>query len=85
MMKKVRLEELKAGVKFTRAVYITPTNMLVGPNTPVKHSDIERLKKWGIKEVETAGDMIEPANVDYSFHDGEEVDYKEKLIEENKK
>lgn len=87
MMKKIKLEELKPGVKFTRAVYITPTNMLVGPNTPVKNTDIDRLKKWGIKEVETAGEMIEPAkSVDYyTFHEGEDVHFKEKIIEEYKK
>lgn len=87
MMKKIKIDELKPGVKFTRAVYITPTNMLVGPNTPVKNSDIERLKKWGIKEVETAGDMIEPAtSVDYyTLHDGEETNFKEKIIDEYKK
>ncbi|MBN1898097.1 MAG: HD domain-containing protein [Spirochaetes bacterium] len=58
MMKKINLSDLKAGMKFSRAVYITPTNMLVGPNMPLKSSDIEKLKRWGIKEVETAGDII---------------------------
>jgi HD-GYP domain-containing protein (c-di-GMP phosphodiesterase class II) len=57
-MKKLRVGELKPGMVFDKAVYIDMNNMLVAPMVPVKEEDITRLKKWGIEEVETAGEMI---------------------------
>jgi HD-GYP domain-containing protein (c-di-GMP phosphodiesterase class II) len=57
-MKKLRVEELKPGMVFDKAVYIDMNNMLVAPMVPVKEEDITRLKKWGIEEVETAGEMV---------------------------
>lgn len=80
MMKKIKIEDLKPGMKFTRAVYITPTNMLVGPDMPIKEKDIERLKRWGIKDVETSGDISEVSHIDYGTDAKEENTYKEKLI-----
>ncbi len=84
-MKKISVTELKPGMKFSRAVYITPTNMLVGPNMPLKSADIEKLKRWGIKEVETSGEIIYTPRVDYSFEEKEGVSIKERIIAEYKK
>ena len=66
-MNKIKIEDLKPGMKFSHAVYITPTNMLVGPEMPINGKDIDRLKKWGIEEVETSGEVI--GEVDYSFEE----------------
>ncbi len=57
-MKKLKIEELKPGMVFDKAVYIDMSNMLVAPMVPLKEEDINRLKKWGIEEVETAGDVV---------------------------
>lgn len=84
MMKKIKIEELKPGMKFTRAVYITPTNMLVGPDMPIKNNDLERLKRWGIKEVETSGEVYETVSVDHKMDEDEKADFKDKLINQYK-
>ena len=57
-MKKILVSELKPGMKFTQAVYIDRNNILVGPDVPVKESDIKRLLKWDIREVESDGEII---------------------------
>ncbi len=88
MMKKIKIEDLKPGMRFTRAVYITPANMLVGAHMPVKEEDIKKLVKWGIKEVQTAGEIIpgSATKVDYSFTEKDSKLYlKEKLIDEYRK
>jgi HD-GYP domain-containing protein (c-di-GMP phosphodiesterase class II) len=57
-MQKIRVDELKPGMVFDKAVYIDMNNILVAPMVPLKKEDIDRLVKWGIEEVETAGVMI---------------------------
>ena len=57
-MRKIRVDELKPGMVFDKAVYIDMNNILVAPMVPLKKEDIDRLVKWGIEEVETAGVMI---------------------------
>jgi HD-GYP domain-containing protein (c-di-GMP phosphodiesterase class II) len=57
-MKKIQTKDLKDGMRFTDTVFIDKKNILVGPNVPVKQKDIERLLKWGIFELETAGELI---------------------------
>jgi HD-GYP domain-containing protein (c-di-GMP phosphodiesterase class II) len=57
-MKKIRVEELKPGMVFDKAVYIDMNNILAPPMVPLKKEDIDRLVKWGIEEVETAGVMV---------------------------
>jgi len=82
-MNKIKVDDLQPGMKFTRAVYITPTNMLVGPDMPLKSKDIDRLKRWGIKEVETSGEVYETEVVELTSEE-KEVEYKDKLIEQYK-
>ena len=57
-MRKITVEELKPGMKFDKPVYIDSNNMLVGANIAIKEDDIKKLMRWGIHEIETAGDMI---------------------------
>jgi HD-GYP domain-containing protein (c-di-GMP phosphodiesterase class II) len=57
-MRKIRVDELKPGMVFDNSVYIDMNNILVAPMVPLKKEDIDRLVKWGIEEVETAGVMV---------------------------
>lgn len=59
MLKKIRTADLRAGMKFSKSVYIDQNNILVAPNVSVKQKDIDRLLAWGIHELETAGDVID--------------------------
>ena len=54
-MKKIQIEKLKPGMKFDKPVYIDSSNIFVGANVPIKESDLEKLTKWGVQEVETMG------------------------------
>ncbi len=57
-MRKLRVEELKPGMVFDKAVYIDMNNILVPAMVPLKEEDLSRLINWGIEEVETAGVMV---------------------------
>lgn len=57
IMKKIPVEELRPGMRFDKPVYIDSNNMLVGANVTIKESDIKRLMKWGISEIETMGNL----------------------------
>lgn len=59
-MEKIRVSDLKPGDRYDKAIYIDQVNILVDAGVPVKESDLERLRKWGILEVETAGNKIQP-------------------------
>jgi HD-GYP domain-containing protein (c-di-GMP phosphodiesterase class II) len=65
-MKKISVKELKPGMVFDKAVYIDMNNILVAPMVPLKEEDINRLIKWGIEEVETAGEIIKEGQVKQS-------------------
>ncbi len=56
-IKKIPVEDLKPGMRFDKPVYIDSSNMLVGANVTIKESDIKRLMKWGISEIETMGSL----------------------------
>ena len=57
-IKKIPVDELKPGMVFNRSVYIDENNILTAPMVPLKDEDIKRLKKWGVQEVETEGEVI---------------------------
>jgi HD-GYP domain-containing protein (c-di-GMP phosphodiesterase class II) len=58
MMKKIPVEELKPGMRFDKPVYIDSSNIFVGANLTIKETDIKKLMKWGVSEIETAGNLI---------------------------
>ncbi len=58
MMKKIKVTDLKPGMTFDQSVYIDPTNILVQARQELTAKDIDRLVKWGIREVETNGVLI---------------------------
>jgi len=57
-MTKYQVKFLRAGVSFTKPVYIDPTNMLAGANEIISQSDLDRLNKWKIEEVMSAGEPV---------------------------
>jgi len=57
-MNKIKIEDLKAGTRFSEAVYIEEDSLFVPAEVTIKAKDIDRLKKWGIDEVTTEGHRI---------------------------
>ncbi|MDY6968667.1 MAG: HD-GYP domain-containing protein [Spirochaetota bacterium] len=57
-MKKIPVEELKPGMRFSKPIYIDSNNMYVVANVSIKESDIKKLMQWGVNEIETAGEII---------------------------
>jgi len=83
-MKKLRVDELKAGMVFDKAVYIDMNNILLAPMVPLKEEDIQRLIKWGIEEVETAGEVIKRVEPEKKLSIKDEVTKLTKLAESGK-
>ena len=65
-MKKYKVDDLKPGMVFDKAVYIDMNNILVAPMVPLKEEDINRLIKWGIEEIETAGEVVKQGSDEQS-------------------
>ncbi len=57
-MKKIRVSDLKPGIKFDQPVYVDDESILVPAEIPLKDKDIDRLRKWGIETVQTSGEII---------------------------
>jgi HD-GYP domain-containing protein (c-di-GMP phosphodiesterase class II) len=57
-MNNIDVKTLKAGDRFSKAVFIDETNILVQENIPLKQKDIDRLSRWGIKTVQTEGALL---------------------------
>ena len=57
-LKKFKVEDLKPGMVFDQAVYVDENNIMAAPMVPIKEVDINRLIKWGIEDVETAGVVV---------------------------
>jgi len=60
-MKKIQLEKISAGMKFSQDVFVDGKNLLVPAGVPVKQKDIDQLRKWGITQVQTEGDLLPDA------------------------
>lgn len=60
-MKTIRVEELRAGLMFNKPVFIDSENILLPANIPLRDKDIERLRKWNIKSVQTDGEIVTEA------------------------
>ncbi len=56
-MKKIRVDELKEGMKFSKALYDEHKNIVVKANQPIDKYKINSLKSKGIEFLETAGEM----------------------------
>ncbi|MCB1140125.1 MAG: DUF3391 domain-containing protein [Leptospiraceae bacterium] len=72
-MRKVKVAQLRPGMVFDSPVYIDPNNLLVQANQELSEKDIDRLKKWGIEDVETSGHLVkEPEKAVSDFDSKEE-------------
>jgi HD-GYP domain-containing protein (c-di-GMP phosphodiesterase class II) len=58
-MKKIAVDNLRAGMKFDQPVYIDGENILVPAEIRITEKDISRLRKWEIESVQTAGSVID--------------------------
>lgn len=57
-MKKIKVIDLKAGMKFSAPVYLDGDNLLVPEKIEIKEKDIQRLIRWEIESVETDGELL---------------------------
>ena len=57
-MNKIAVTELKAGQCFSQPVFVDGDSLFVAEGLPIKQRDIERLVKWGVEYVESAGDPV---------------------------
>jgi HD-GYP domain len=61
MKKRIALDQIKAGSRFSEDVFIDDKNLLVPALVAVKQKDIDSLKKWGISFVITEGGLVDEA------------------------
>jgi len=61
MKKKISLDQITTGTKFTEDVYIDDQNLLVPAGVAVKQKDLDMLQKWGVTFVFTEGTQISSA------------------------
>lgn len=59
-MKKIPVEQLEAGLKFNKSVYVDGENLLVPANVEIRQKDIDRLRRWGVEVVMTDGVPVSP-------------------------
>ncbi len=57
-MNRVSTSELKAGMTFNDIVFVDPCSPLLSPYQALKEEDITRLKKEGVMELSTNGDIV---------------------------
>lgn len=57
-MKKISVEDIQAGQRFSRPVYVDEDNLFVPEGIAVRERDLERLRKWEIRVLYTEGDPI---------------------------
>ncbi|NCN09179.1 MAG: HD-GYP domain-containing protein [Leptospira sp.] len=60
-MKKIEVSSLRKGDRFSKPVYLDPDTVFISSNSPISVADLERLTKFGIKEVYSDGNKIEEA------------------------
>ncbi len=78
-MRKLEVSSLKEGMAFDKPVYIDAENMLVDAFEALKSTDIDRLTKWNIKEVETDGQPAQAKEVE-EFEEPEPEEYEDIII-----
>jgi HD-GYP domain-containing protein (c-di-GMP phosphodiesterase class II) len=59
MKKRIALDQIKPGSRFSENVFIDDKNLLVPANIAVKQKDIDALKRWGVAFVLTEGAIVE--------------------------
>jgi len=59
MKKRIALDQIKPGSRFSEDVYVDETNLLVPADIAVKQKDIDNLKRWGVTFVLTEGNLVD--------------------------
>jgi HD-GYP domain-containing protein (c-di-GMP phosphodiesterase class II) len=59
MKKRIALDQIKPGSRFTEDVFVDESNLLVPANIPVKQRDLDALKRWGVAFVVTEGGLVD--------------------------
>lgn len=59
MKKRIALDQIKAGSRFSEDVFIDDKNLLVPASVAVKQKDLDSLKRWGVSFVVTEGSLVE--------------------------
>ena len=54
-MNKMQVDDLEPGMEFDQPVYLEGNSLFVPAGIKIKQKDIDRLRKWGIAQVETEG------------------------------
>lgn len=57
-MKKIKVTDLEAGMRFSSPVYLDGENLLVPEKIEIMEKDIKRLLRWDVEFVETEGDLL---------------------------
>ncbi len=65
-MNSIKVNDLRAGLRFDKPVYVDGVNILVPENVEIKEKDIERLNKWHVTHVTTEGKPIRDLPVESS-------------------
>jgi len=68
-MKKIKVSDLKAGMKFSAPVYLDGENLLVPEKIEIKEKDIKRLLRWDIEFVETDGVPVTDSDKEHNSDD----------------
>ena len=58
MKKRIVLDQIKPGSRYSADVFIDDKNLLVPANIAVKQKDLDALKRWGIVYVITEGNLV---------------------------
>ena len=59
MKKRIALDQIKAGTRFTEDVFVDEKNLLVPAKIAVRQKDLDALKRWGVSYVLTEGGALE--------------------------
>jgi HD-GYP domain-containing protein (c-di-GMP phosphodiesterase class II) len=59
MKKRIALDQIRPGTRFSEDVFIDDDTLLVPANVPIKEKDIEALKRWGVSYAMTEGGALE--------------------------
>ena len=57
-MKKILASELELGMKFDQPVFIDAYNILLEAEQAIQQEDLDSLRKWGIQEIKTHGEIL---------------------------
>ncbi len=58
-MKSIKVSELKVGTEFSKPLYLDKDSVFINAHTKILQTDIDRLNKFGFKEVLTLGELID--------------------------